>query len=160
MKSDIELTLILEQERWTGVLPEHEDFSIKICNKTLSFLGKDPGTYAVSVVLADDPFVQQYNLQYRGKNKPTNVLSFPADTPEHFEDNVDNLGDILISLSTLEREALEQKKKFQDHYTHMLTHGILHLLGYDHITDEQAEEMESLEINILQTLGVNNPYTI
>lgn len=158
MTSTIDLTLILEQERWSEVLPDFEDITTKASNQILVFLGKNPTSYAVSIVLADDDFVQMYNLQYRGKDKPTNVLSFPAATPTHFQDNVDNLGDILISLSTLERESLEQHKKFQDHYTHMLAHGMLHLLGFDHITDEQAEEMESLEIKILQTLGVQNPY--
>ena len=105
----------------------------------------------VSVVLTDDAHIQVLNRDYRGKDKATNVLSFPQDEPQL-------LGDIIIAYETIVREAEEQNKHFEDHFTHMLVHGCLHLLGYDHETDEEAEEMEALEIRILGDLGVKNPY--
>lgn len=104
----------------------------------------------VSVVLADDNFVQGLNREYRGKDKPTNVLSFPQDPPM--------LGDIVLAFETIEREASEQNKDFAAHLTHLLVHGVLHLLGYDHEDDQEASEMEGLEIEILQKMGINNPY--
>lgn len=104
----------------------------------------------VSVVLADDTFVQQLNKQYRGKDKPTNVLSFPNDD--------EPLGDIILAYDTIEREALAQDKSFRNHAIHLIIHGLLHLLGHDHERALEAEKMESAEIKILKKLGINNPY--
>lgn len=104
----------------------------------------------VSVVLGDDAFVQGLNKQYRGKDKPTNVLSFPQELPM--------LGDIVLAHETIMRDAKEQDKSFKDHLTHLLVHGLLHLLGHDHEEDDEAEIMESLEIEILSLMGVKNPY--
>jgi len=115
-----------------------------------------------SVVLANDDLVQLLNNEYRGKDKPTNVLTFASldgdddDTPEG---EPLNLGDIIISFQTIEREAQEQGKFMLDHVKHITVHGVLHLLGYDHETDEEANDMETLEIRILEHLGVQNPYT-
>lgn len=108
----------------------------------------------IAVVLADDAFMKNLNSQYRGKNKPTNVLSFPDSDfiTSH------NLGDIVLALETIEKEAREQKKTFRNHTAHLLTHGFLHLLGYDHMEEKQADIMEKMEIKILKKLGVNNPY--
>ena len=105
----------------------------------------------ISVVLTDDAHIQVLNRDYRGKNKATNVLSFPQDDPQM-------LGDIIIAYETIIREAKEQNKIFEHHLMHMLVHGCLHLLGYDHETDSEAEEMEALEIEILSGLSVKNPY--
>lgn len=105
----------------------------------------------ISILLADDPFIQDLNKTYRGQDKPTNVLSFPQDEPYH-------LGDVILAYETLAREASEQDKKFEDHLAHLSVHGTLHLLGFDHETPEEAEEMEALEINVLTALGVDNPY--
>lgn len=115
----------------------------------------------ISIVLANDDLVQVLNREYREKDKPTNVLTFASlDDPEGIpEEGALNLGDIILSFQTLEREAQEQGKYPLDHIRHLTVHGILHLLGYDHQTDEEANDMETLEITILQKLGVQNPYT-
>ena len=100
------------------------------------------------------------NDQYRHKNKPTNVLSFPLDIPQDVADELGDayLGDLVICAEVVEREAVEQRKPLAAHWAHMVVHGTLHLLGYDHMTEAQAEEMEGLEIEILADLGFANPY--
>lgn len=116
----------------------------------------------LNVRLTDDATIQQLNKQFRHQDKPTNVLSFPC----HSEDDPDiflgeelfQLGDIVLAYETIEREVKEQKKTFKDHFIHLLVHGTLHILGFDHITDEEAEEMETLEIEILKELNIANPY--
>jgi probable rRNA maturation factor len=98
----------------------------------------------------------QLNKQYRHKPGPTNILSFPADIPEGIGLNL--LGDLVVCAPVVEREALEQQKLLTHHWAHIIIHGVLHLLGYDHIEEAEAEVMESLEIKILQTLNISNPY--
>ncbi len=159
MSPNIDITVILDEPRWATVLPSYEAIIENVVHTTLLALGKLIENSQISVVLADDEFLQRYNKQFRAKDHATNVLSFPADTSMQFGDDIVNFGDILISLSTLEWEATEQGKTFENHFKHMLVHGILHLLGYDHQIDEEAEKMEGLEITILQSLGVKNPYT-
>lgn len=110
----------------------------------------------ISVVLADNLFIRNLNKTYRGKDKPTNVLSFPQD-PDAGGKMI-NLGDVVLAYETVKLEAESQDKSFPDHVTHLLVHGILHLLEYDHENDEEAEEMESLEIRVLERLGIKNPY--
>ena len=106
-------------------------------------------------MLADDAFVQHLNKTWRGKDQPTNVLSFPAGENTA---GIDHLGDIVLALETITREAREQDKKPADHLTHLVVHGMLHLLGYDHEDDDEAEEMEALERRILAGLGIADPY--
>lgn len=107
---------------------------------------------SISVVLADDKFIHDLNYQYRGFNKPTNVLSFTAGD--------DALGDIVLGYETIRREAQEQGKSFEAHMAHMLVHGVLHLQGFDHETKKEAEQMETMEIAILGKLGFTNPYEV
>lgn len=92
------------------------------------------------------------NGQYRQKKYPTNVLSFPLEKPL--------LGDIIICADVVKQEAIEQKKLFRNHFAHMVVHGTLHLLGYDHVKNKEAEKMEKLEIKILKSLGLPNPYKV
>jgi probable rRNA maturation factor len=100
--------------------------------------------------------VQSLNMQYRNQDKPTNVLSFPADLPPELE--LPDIGDIVICAEIVEQEAFEQKKPLKSHWAHMTVHGILHLLGYDHLEDSEANVMEALETKILTTLGYTAPY--
>ena len=104
----------------------------------------------ISVVLADDDFVHALNKQYRGKDKPTNVLSF--------ENEGICAGDIVVAYGVLVQEAEKQKKTFRAHLAHLLVHGTLHLQKYDHLTDSQAKKMEKLETKIMQKLGYPDPY--
>ncbi|WP_455480934.1 rRNA maturation RNase YbeY [Bartonella sp. B12(2025)] len=113
----------------------------------------------VSLLFTDDKHMAQINAQWRNKNKPTNVLSFPAFPLKVGETPGLMLGDIIIAQETVVLEAKKEGKLFQDHLTHMIVHGVLHLLGYNHETDEEALEMEKLEREILQKLSIKDPYT-
>ncbi len=117
-----------------------------------------------SVVLADDETIQALNRDYRGKDKPTNVLSFAAldSEDEDVQPPTDQpwpVGDIILAYETIEKEALEQQKSFKSHYAHLVVHGTLHLLGYDHEDPHEANIMESLEIRILKKYGIDDPYS-
>jgi probable rRNA maturation factor len=106
--------------------------------------------------IVDEPEAKSLNKEYRHIDKATNVLSFPAELPLQL--NIKFLGDIVICASVVGREAQEQGKQLSEHWAHLLVHGILHLQGYDHQDDADADEMESLEIGILQKLNITNPY--
>lgn len=115
----------------------------------------------LTVTLTDDKSIKVLNRDYREKDKPTNVLSFPMfDKMSEIPNGAGEipLGDIIIAFETIKRESIEQNKTLADHFTHMLVHGFLHLLGYDHIVDSDAEEMEALEVKILKKLSIANPY--
>jgi probable rRNA maturation factor len=114
------------------------------------------GAAELSILLTNDAEQHQLNQQWRGKDSSTNVLSFPQIEP--FGPVVGILGDITLARETLEREAADQGVTFHDHFTHLVVHGFLHILGYDHLTDTQALQMESLETQILASLGVADPY--
>ncbi|UXO67493.1 rRNA maturation RNase YbeY [Pantoea dispersa] len=110
----------------------------------------------VTIRLVDEAESHELNLTYRGKDKPTNVLSFPFEAPPGIE--LPLLGDLIICRQVVEQEAAEQGKSPEAHWAHMVVHGTLHLLGYDHIEDEEAEEMEALETEIMLALGYPDPY--
>lgn len=123
----------------------------------------------VCLVLTNDTEIEALNKTWRGKDGPTNVLSFPAEPDEDFgagyaqstdiaEDRV--LGDVILAFEAITREAAEQEKTFRNHVAHLLVHGVLHLLGYDHQSDEEAGQMEGLERNILADLHVADPYAL
>ena len=110
----------------------------------------------MTVRIVDEAESHALNLNYRGKDRPTNVLSFPFECPDEVE--LPLLGDLVICRQVVEREAQEQDKPVMAHWAHMVVHGSLHLLGYDHIEDDEAEEMESLEAQIMTGLGFADPY--
>ena len=111
----------------------------------------------VSLLLAGDAEIRALNARWRGQDKPTNVLSFPSAPPDRLMDS-GTLGDVALAFETLAREAEASGVPLRDHYRHLVTHGFLHLIGYDHETDDEAERMEALERRILARLGVADPY--
>ncbi len=128
-----------------------------ICFASLKHIAEDNkniGSNSLTIVFTDDLEVKDLNNRFRGKNKPTNVLAFPS------EDNKrDYLGDIIVSIETLKREAESANIEFKNHMLHLCLHGFLHLLGFDHKTDEQANIMENIEILTLAEFKITNPYT-
>jgi len=110
----------------------------------------------ISLLIVDETEGAELNQQWRNKCGPTNVLSFPSDLPAELQ--LPLLGDLVICAPVVAREALEQKKSLKAHWAHMMVHGTLHLLGFDHIDDAEAEEMESLETDILARIGYPDPY--
>jgi probable rRNA maturation factor len=129
-------------------------------------LATTPATIEISLRLTSDAEVHGLNRQYRGKDKPTNVLSFPMVQPDLIETlaNIDDgevlLGDIVLAFETCDREAQERGVSVKDHATHLIVHGVLHLLGYDHMNDAEAEAMEAIERDVMAALGLHDPYPI
>jgi probable rRNA maturation factor len=111
----------------------------------------------VSLLLVDDARMREMNREWREKDKPTNVLSFQSVLPERLA-HAPFLGDIVLACETVEREAQDEGKNFDDHAAHLVVHGFLHLLGHDHMNDRDAEMMEELETRILAALGIADPY--
>lgn len=201
---DVDILTSVEEPRWEQALPDVEDLCLRAARAALAGAARDSadllpeGPAELSLVLADDATVHELNRTYRGKDKPTNVLSFalhadgadeeefsqdaddPGDDPDDGQDDDTDatdgdygeeddfpspgaavpvlLGDIILAYETVEREAREQGKPLASHLTHLVTHGVLHLLGYDHIEDSEAERMERLETHILSGLGIADPY--
>ena len=121
---------------------------------------KQDQQYVLGIRIVDAEEAQRFNRDYRNRDYATNVLSFPADLPEGLPDEIKRtqLGDLLICAPVVEREALEQNRPAADHWAHLTIHGILHLLGYDHELPGEAAAMESMETEILASLGISDPY--
>ncbi len=160
--------LIIEDPRWEaqGLGP----LATRVAEATLAHLGLKPADHEIALLACDDARIATLNTEFRGKPTPTNVLSWPevdlapeaeGATPALPEANGLSegfLGDIAIAYDTCAREAAEQGKKFEAHVTHLMVHATLHLLGYDHIRDQDATLMEALEVSILGKLGIADPY--
>lgn len=116
------------------------------------------GEFEMTIRLVDEAESHELNHEYRGKDKPTNVLSFPFEVPEGID--LPLLGDLVICRQVVEQEAEQQQKPLLHHWAHMVVHGVLHLRGYDHIKDDEAEEMEALETQILASLSIPDPYFV
>jgi probable rRNA maturation factor len=160
---------MVEDARWEafGLAPLAE----RAARAALSGAGLPVEGFSISLMGCDDARIAALNADFRGKPQPTNVLSWPSDergaefageVPEPPEpgdpDDPESLGDIAISWETCAREAEVQGKPMADHVTHLIVHGVLHLLGYDHIEEEDAAVMEGLEVRVLASLGVSDPY--
>ncbi len=150
--SPIVLHLDLQVATQAEQLPTQEEFEswVRLA------LGNAMPEAEMTIRLVDEAESQQLNHTYRGKDKPTNVLSFPFESPPEVE--LPLLGDLVICVPVVEQEAEIQGKSLTAHWAHMVVHGCLHLLGYDHIIDSEAEEMESLEAQLIESLGFPNPY--
>lgn len=149
----------LQQDYTDDALPINEAFVTTIASAVMSFF--EEGNYEMGIACVDKPTSQHLNLTYRNKDKPTNVLSFESQIDEHISQAIGShpLGDLVICVPVVLQEALEQNKTALHHFSHLVVHGMLHLLGYDHETSpEDAEQMEALEIEILSTLNIKNPY--
>lgn len=135
-----------------GTLPSESQFQTWVNTALTDQL--DEGELCIRIVSQEES--QTLNNAYRGKNKPTNVLSFPFEVPEGIP--LQLLGDLVICADVVSQEASEQNKALFDHWAHIVVHGCLHLVGFDHINDEDAEEMESLEQKILASMDIADPY--
>ena len=129
-----------------------------VLQATLQELGFNNIDSELSLVFTNDADIREINAKWRHIDKPTNVLSFPAFALQPGQEPGEILGDIVIARETVEREAAEEDKSFDDHLSHLVVHGLLHLMGYDHQNDEEAEQMETLERKILASLGISDPY--
>jgi probable rRNA maturation factor len=160
---------VIEDPRWQafGLAALAE----RAAQAALTGAGRPSAGFQIGLMGCDDARIATLNADFRDKPTPTNVLSWPSeerapefagDTPDlpppGPPDDPESLGDIAIAYDTCAREAAEQSKPLTDHVTHLIVHGVLHLLGYDHMTDEDAALMEALEVRILATLGVSDPY--
>lgn len=157
----MKLNLSLQQDFQSPELVLKRTYIKKVIETALRFIDVDQDC-EIGIACVDNDESHKLNLEYRQKDKPTNVLSFPSDVPEEVLAMLDALpiGDLVICIPVVLQEAIDQNKTPIEHFTHMLVHGTLHLMGYDHETsDEDAEEMEALEIEILAKLGFENPYT-
>lgn len=161
--------IVIEDQRWNGIgLPALAE---RAALAVFEDQGLDPVLFEVSLLACDDARITVLNGEFRDKPKPTNVLSWPAedlaseeeggrpDLPEPFlPDERESIGDIAIAWETCEREAEESQKPLADHVTHLIVHGVLHLLGYDHIREGDALLMEGTEIRVLDRMGISDPY--
>ncbi len=151
---DLSIDIIVEHDAWSA-LPDLEEL---VRHAASAALAEAEGNVAsgteLSVVFCDDAFIRVLNRDWREKDTPTNVLSFPADDTAREL----TLGDLVIAYETTAREAEEEGKSLRDHAIHLVVHGLLHLVGYDHETDGEAEDMERRETRALARLGISCPY--
>ena len=145
------MDIAVQCDDWTKHFPDIEAIAAQSVAQVLTVLD-EPQLGELSIALVNDADIQILNREYRHKDKPTNVLSFPQDGPL--------LGDIVLALETITREATEKSISVEHHVTHLIIHGFLHLQGYDHQSEATAAEMEAIEIAALAALNIDNPYEI
>ena len=155
--SNIETQINVLDDRWIRRFNLEQVSSAVFSMAAKSTIGSTSCNYEISVLFCDDNRMSELNARWRGINKPTNVLSFPAAVNEIIHGHR-ILGDIAIAFETCRVEAESYNIDFENHVKHMLVHGFLHLLGYDHETEEDANKMEALEVAILSGLKIQNPY--
>lgn len=156
----IDIDILVETDSWgdESVLRDLATNAIAAAWQTLDG-GKQPVS-ELSLVFTDDATIKELNNDWRDKDRPTNVLSFPAFTLKPGQKPGPMLGDIVIAHETVAREAVDEGKPFDHHLSHLIVHGFLHLLGYDHLSETQAEEMEGLERKALERLAIPDPYAL
>lgn len=155
-----EIDVVVEDDRWESVAPDMEAFVVRCVEAGLAILPQAVShPVEISILLTSDDVVRDLNRTWRGKDKPTNVLSFPAPAQHVHAGAATPLGDVVLAYDTMLRESDEQSKSLEDHLAHLLVHGTLHLLGQDHETgDAEASAMEALEVEALRGLGIPDPY--
>jgi probable rRNA maturation factor len=156
---EIAIDLSITCAAWRRALPAAARIARAAAQAALAQSGKRIDAAELSLVLTDDATVRELNGRWRGKDAPTNVLAFASDEPPARGKRV-LLGDVVLAYQTVAREAEEQRKGLADHLRHLVIHGVLHLLGYDHVKVGPAKRMEALETRILASLGVANPYSL
>jgi probable rRNA maturation factor len=156
--SSIEIDIRIASNAWRAALPNPAAAVRRAAVAALKAELPAKVRTGLSILLTDDDEMRKLNAGWRAKDKPTNVLSFPAENAVDPAKPPAYLGDVALGLATCRREAREQKKTLADHVAHLVVHGVLHLIGYDHMDDEQAEAMEPLETQILAGLGIADPY--
>ena len=152
------VSIEVEDQDW-ATLPGLQELAQSAVTAALRGAAEDAEGCDIAVLFTDDAAIAEINAEWRGKDKPTNVLSFP--TPDDMpvpEGEPQPLGDIVLAFGVITREAAEQGKTLRDHTAHLIVHGTLHLLGFDHESDVEADEMEALETRILKGLGISDPY--
>jgi probable rRNA maturation factor len=159
-RARVEIDIRTDAPAWEGAAAAASLVAVRAAAEAaLADLAPGPGTWELSILLTDDEAIAALNRDWRGKEGPTNVLSFPSDDDAPAADGPPALlGDVIVAHATLVREAEAAGIPFADHLRHLVVHGVLHLLGYDHENDVEAEEMESRETEILAGLGVPDPY--
>jgi probable rRNA maturation factor len=153
----LDIDILIEDERWDEVTGL-EDLTRKAVSMAASVAGAELGNMELCILFTDDDEIRKLNVEFRDKDKPTNVLSFPSGETPLPDGAPVMLGDIVLASGVVFREAEEQGKPLANHVLHLIVHGMLHLLGYDHEQDDEAEIMEALEIEALARLGLPNPY--
>jgi probable rRNA maturation factor len=152
----IEIDIAIESGRWAAVELDSLVASAVEAARAESHAAL-AASVEISLLFCDDARIRELNREWRRIDKPTNVLSFPAADPDRLAQSP-LLGDIAIAFETVERESLDEQKSFEDHLSHMVVHGFLHLVGYDHEIADEAEEMEDAERRALARLGIADPY--
>jgi probable rRNA maturation factor len=158
MTAPLTVDITIADDAWHGLLPDAEAVVRAAAEAAWRLLAPAGAVAEVSILLTDDETVSRLNERHRGLDRPTNVLSFPIGAAVPAGDQPTMLGDVVLASGVVAREAAAQEKAVAAHLSHLVVHGVLHLLGYDHETDPEAETMEALEVQTLAGLGLPNPY--